>query len=370
MTTSFKIQRTDVSGVVPNIVDSSNSLYLEPGALFINVADEILYSSNGTNYFQVSGGSSSAIITSTFAGNGSNTVFTLPSSTDVARTFVFLNGVAQTPTTDYTVSSDQLTFVTAPTITDTISVYIIDAEDLLDARFTNDFFTGNGSNTVFTLSTSPTSNSHAIVFLGGVRQVPTTDYGISSTTLTFTTAPANNDEIQVVSLVSYSIAKAANTSAFIGDGTTKNFNLALPSTSRRTIISLNGITQIPVTDFTVTGRVVSFISAPANLDKIIARSFYNSIDAGGANGTIQFNDSGDLGGSLGLTFNKTTNNVSISNNLSVSANVTTSGFRMTGSNPPANSTSTGTAGTITWDTSYIYVCVSTNTWKKVAIGTW
>lgn len=38
--------------------------------------------------------------------------------------------------------------------------------------------------------------------------------------------------------------------------------------------------------------------------------------------------------------------------------------------PPANATDTGTAGTITWDASFIYICISSNTWKRVAISTW
>lgn len=37
---------------------------------------------------------------------------------------------------------------------------------------------------------------------------------------------------------------------------------------------------------------------------------------------------------------------------------------------PATASSTGDKGTITWDSSYIYVCVATNTWKRVAITTW
>jgi len=37
---------------------------------------------------------------------------------------------------------------------------------------------------------------------------------------------------------------------------------------------------------------------------------------------------------------------------------------------PASASATGTAGTIQWDASYIYVCTATNTWKRVAIATW
>lgn len=38
--------------------------------------------------------------------------------------------------------------------------------------------------------------------------------------------------------------------------------------------------------------------------------------------------------------------------------------------PPANATAAGRAGSITWDADYIYICVATNTWKRVAIATW
>lgn len=37
---------------------------------------------------------------------------------------------------------------------------------------------------------------------------------------------------------------------------------------------------------------------------------------------------------------------------------------------PANSTSNGVAGTIRYDSSYIYVCVANNAWKRAALSTW
>lgn len=35
---------------------------------------------------------------------------------------------------------------------------------------------------------------------------------------------------------------------------------------------------------------------------------------------------------------------------------------------PANSTSNGILGNIAWDTNYLYICTSTNTWKRVALN--
>tara|TARA_R100001510_G_C7645580_1_gene202931 strand:- start:96 stop:350 length:255 start_codon:yes stop_codon:yes gene_type:complete len=40
------------------------------------------------------------------------------------------------------------------------------------------------------------------------------------------------------------------------------------------------------------------------------------------------------------------------------------------SSVPATASSTGTAGTLAYDSSYLYVCVATNTWKRVAIASW
>ena len=56
--------------------------------------------------------------------------------------------------------------------------------------------TGDGSTTTFTV-TNGTSVNDVIVTLNGVVQVPTTDYTISGTTLTFGTAPEASDAIGV-----------------------------------------------------------------------------------------------------------------------------------------------------------------------------
>lgn len=45
-------------------------------------------------------------------------------------------------------------------------------------------------------------------------------------------------------------------------------------------------------------------------------------------------------------------------------------MRLRTSKTPASASATGSAGTICWDSNYIYVCVATNSWKRVAISTW
>ncbi len=55
-------------------------------------------------------------------------------------------------------------------------------------------FTGDGSTTAFTV-TADTAVANVLVSVEGVLMLPTTDYTISGTTLTFATAPANGAEI-------------------------------------------------------------------------------------------------------------------------------------------------------------------------------
>ena len=59
-------------------------------------------------------------------------------------------------------------------------------------------FSGNASTTAFTLAAAGTTNSTGVYILG-VHQVPSTDYSVSGTTLTFTTAPpTGTNNISVV----------------------------------------------------------------------------------------------------------------------------------------------------------------------------
>ena len=45
-------------------------------------------------------------------------------------------------------------------------------------------------------------------------------------------------------------------------------------------------------------------------------------------------------------------------------------FRLRQSKTPSSASDTGNQGDICWDSSYVYVCTATNTWKRSAIATW
>lgn len=75
------------------------------------------------------------------------------------------------------------------------------------------------------------------------------------------------------------------------------------------------------------------------------------------NGVSDFNY---FGGKTGFNTNAPTAYVDINSDI----------IRLRTSKTPATAGATGNAGDICWDADFIYVCVTTNTWKKVAIATW
>ena len=128
----------------------------------------------------------------TATGDNSTTAFTISSGRSVNDVLVFVNGFMLTPTTDYTISGTTLTFTTAPATSAEICYRYLP----LGGAYTSADFTGNGSATTITIDSGRTV-SDVLVIVNGLTLVPTTDYTISGTTLTFSTAPANLAEITV-----------------------------------------------------------------------------------------------------------------------------------------------------------------------------
>ena len=83
-------------------------------------------------------------------------------------------------------------------------------------------------------------------------------------------------------------------------------------------------------------------------------NYTDSSLSAGANLTIDYN------GKVGIGTPSPTALLDIAGNL----------FRLRIAKTPANSGDTGDAGDICWDSNYLYVCISTNTWKRFALSTW
>lgn len=74
----------------------------------------------------------------------------------------------------------------------------------LNAAFLKRFFvdevpTGavNGTNTVFTVAHEPLENDSVEVYLNGLKKSVGSDYNISGSTITFTTAPVLGQQVRV-----------------------------------------------------------------------------------------------------------------------------------------------------------------------------
>jgi hypothetical protein len=83
-----------------------------------------------------------------------------------------------------------------------------------------------------------------------------------------------------------------------------------------------------------------------------------------ATGSVAANDVlvvvADIGGT------PATKKITVSNLLTNS--VSTKAGSLSNTTPPLTSSGDGTAGSIRYDTGFVYVCVATNTWKRIALS--
>ena len=137
--------------------------------------------------------------TDIFTGDGSTTAYTLSETPpNVNSILVFVDGILQKSSTNYSLNTTTgvITFTAAPDNGAEIEVKHLGIRTTARRAVSMflDNFTGNGSTTAFTLSNNASVND-VFVFYNGVAMKPTTDYGISGATLTFTFTPVNNSQI-------------------------------------------------------------------------------------------------------------------------------------------------------------------------------
>ena len=138
--------------------------------------------------------------TDVFTGNGSATQYTLSETPPNSNSLlVFVDGILQKVTTNFTLSGNTLTFTGAPDTGAEIEIKHLAVRSIIRRApdFQLDTFTGDGSDTTFTLANSGVPTNSAFVFVNGSAMKPTTDYAISGNVLTFTSAPANSAVILV-----------------------------------------------------------------------------------------------------------------------------------------------------------------------------
>lgn len=113
-------------------------------------------------------------------------------------------------------------------------------------------FLGDGSTTEYTLTGSaanPNGIENIVIVIANTLLAPSTDYTLSGSTITFTTAPALNRDISIT------VVRSEPEQKFVGDGSTNSFTLlgdnATPSSIDALLVIVDGVTQIPHRDFTL-----------------------------------------------------------------------------------------------------------------------
>jgi hypothetical protein len=206
------------------------------------------------------GGGSSQLVAqkNTFTGNGSTTAYTLTSTVaDEARTQVYIDGVYQSKDT-YSTSGNTLTFSTAPPNTGAIEV--IHFTTLSGGLSKVDTFTGNGSTTAFMGSMSINDENNTQIYIDGVYQSKS-NYSTSGSTVTFSTAPPNGSDIELVHFKELSLSGMSN-DTFTGNGSATAFTLGAEVTDENnTWVFINGVYQDKST-YSISGTTLTFSTAP------------------------------------------------------------------------------------------------------------
>ena len=138
--------------------------------------------------------------------------------------------------------------------------------------FTRDAFTGDGSDTTFTLSQSGVSENNLLVFIEGVFQDQDA-YSVSGTTLTFGTAPANGRGIIVYSVKHTVAGNNLNIDTMTGDGSDTTLSLTIsPVSENNTQVFIDGVYQNKST-YSISGSTLTFSTAPPNGSAVECMTF-------------------------------------------------------------------------------------------------
>jgi hypothetical protein len=206
---------------------------------------------DGSNNVTIAASSSSSIAKDDFVGDGTTVAFTLsvqPFST--LFTSVYIAGVYQEKET-YSITGTTLTFTTAPPNNGSVEVMSVVVANVTPGAntITRNDFTGNGTTTDYTLTVAPSSINFVDVYVSGTYQNKDT-FTIVGTTLSFSEAPANNDEIEVIIISNVSLVQ------------NEQVNYGVNTISASTTASKNNL-YVLTADLTLT-----LPASPANGDSI------------------------------------------------------------------------------------------------------
>lgn len=171
------------------------------------------------------------------------------------------NIVADASTDTLTVAAGDNITLTTNASTDTLTIAST-ASGSGTLTIEQQTFSGDGSDTTFTLSSSCDNENKLQVYIDGVYQSKS-NFSVSGNTLTFSTAPATGtDNIEVIHLEA--LAGTVQVDTFTGDGSDTTFDLTTTiSSENNTQVYLDGVYQSK-DNYSISGTTINFSTAPAN----------------------------------------------------------------------------------------------------------
>jgi len=156
------------------------------------------------------------------------------------------------------------------------------------STLTVDTFTGNGVQTVFTLSTTPNNINQTSINYNGAT-ILRSDYTLTGANVTFSSAPADGSLIEVTTLGVFLNGNGAFiTRTYTGNAVQTDFTVTSGTTVSSVLVTENGILQTPTTDYTIAGSTLTFTTAPGSGVAIQIRELaIPSTTSGGSALTIQ-----------------------------------------------------------------------------------
>ena len=240
-------------------------------------ASEIAANSVGISELNVSDGSANQVLTT----DGSGTLsFANPSAGTVTEAFKTIavsgqdNVVADAATDTLTFAAGSNMTITSNASNDTIT-FASSGSGGSSSSFAKNTFTGDGSTTAFTLTTSMSNEDGLIVFIEGVYQADNV-YSVSGTTLTFATAPVNGRLIEVFQMEGGIVGTAPVLATMTGNGSLDELALGTtPSSENQCFVTIDGVMQHKST-YSVSGSTLTFSTAPPNGTAVEAITLTNT----------------------------------------------------------------------------------------------
>ena len=215
-----------------------------------------------------------------------------------ASIFVSIGGIVQNEN-DYLInaSNNTISFVEPPPATEnvrvvgykTITPYYLDVANSIGAVVQTFNGVGDGGTQTFNLGFNPYGANSVFVSLGGIIQ-PDNAYTVSNVanTITFGTAPQNNENIRVVgySKVNPFITYYANQNVSVSvyettaNGNTTTFPLGFnPQAKEFLTVTIDGIVQpLSVYSVNTTANTITFDAPPANNELVRVATFYTAVN--------------------------------------------------------------------------------------------